>query len=166
MAPVSRMVTLCLSDNALVIHTHYSNGCWYKDLLTLIERREKGGWLGDSALSLHLLLTASHCSDQLLPSQLSAPEIRWQKKIRKVVARTFRAGNRCTAASPQLITAAPTAGAEERRGEETQCCSLDNRWTSLQMWLWRTCCPCIMQNCPAVLRWQQGSTSPHHHSVH
>lgn len=28
------MVTLCLCDNALVIHTHYSNGCWYKDLLT------------------------------------------------------------------------------------------------------------------------------------
>lgn len=33
-APVSGMVALCLCDNALVIHTHYSNGRWYKGLLT------------------------------------------------------------------------------------------------------------------------------------
>lgn len=33
-APVSGMVTLCLCDNASVIHTHYSNGRLYKDLLT------------------------------------------------------------------------------------------------------------------------------------
>lgn len=30
------MVALCLCDNALVIHTHYSNGCRYKDLLTCV----------------------------------------------------------------------------------------------------------------------------------
>lgn len=48
---MSGMVALCPCDNALVIRTHYSNGCWYKDLLTL-------GWGGGavgggSARALH-----------------------------------------------------------------------------------------------------------------
>lgn len=38
-APVSGMVTLCLCDNASLIHTHYSNGCWYKELLTSLGRK-------------------------------------------------------------------------------------------------------------------------------
>lgn len=56
-APVSGMVTLCLGDNALVIHTHYSNGCWYKDLLTLWWGGS--GVLGRRRVGASLLLNAA-----------------------------------------------------------------------------------------------------------
>lgn len=59
MAPVSGMVTLCLIDNALVIGTDYSNGCWYKDLLT--SRGRVGGvwwwWWGGGVQALHSAAT-------------------------------------------------------------------------------------------------------------
>lgn len=59
------MVTLCLCDNALVIHTHYSNGCWYKDLLTW------GGGQHRSCSARILCPLPSDC----LPLQQPAPPL-------------------------------------------------------------------------------------------
>lgn len=63
------MVALCLSDNALVIHTHYSNGCWYKDLLT----SDGGGGQQRSGSTLACILRPlpSDC----LPLQQPAPPL-------------------------------------------------------------------------------------------
>lgn len=77
------MVTLCLGDNALVIHTHYSNGCWYKDLLTL------GwwwwGWGGVASRWLNAAcilrpLSSPSAAARPLPSQLPSliqPLLEW-----------------------------------------------------------------------------------------
>lgn len=71
-APVSGMVALCPCDNALVIRTHYSNGCWYKDLLTLGVGGWGGGVLVVAALGLCILRPLySDC----LPLQQPAPPL-------------------------------------------------------------------------------------------
>lgn len=67
MAPVSGTVALCLCDNALVIHTHYSNGCWYKDLLT------SGG--GTAALGLNAACILRPLPSDCLPLQQPAPPL-------------------------------------------------------------------------------------------
>lgn len=66
MALVSGMVALCLGDNALVIHTHYSNGCRYKELLTTG---------GPAALGLNAASAPRPLPSDCRPLQQAAPPL-------------------------------------------------------------------------------------------
>lgn len=74
---MSRMVTLCPCDNALVIRAHYSNGCRYKDLLTLGRCGGEGGGHHSGstlpAFCVRFPLPACLCSSPPLPGSPSPP---------------------------------------------------------------------------------------------